>query len=338
MRGGSEWLGLSGAWGCVGGRRNGARPGAQGAPDDQESRDGAAMVGSGASNGVPGRKQVGRSPIAEGHVLGIDVGWSEERRSSAVCRLSWSRERIAWQVRRFRARDRDRCDAIHDAAGSAELLAVAVDGPLRRGFEPIGRYRSAERILSRGELAKRIGKPGQSSSPNGRKLNRQANLAAHAVKRLCRIGPAGHGERIDARAVVEAFPTTFLGVMVRCPEGLSGGARSDRYFSHLDGRGRLDRTLAELVESLLGAKAWEAPVHALTNHDDRAAFVCAVTALCIVCGDYTAVGDREDGWIVLPPRRAFEEWAWEAVLANERREQGEPQPRACVQATHAWAG
>ena len=204
---------------------------------------------------------------------------------------------------------------------------------MRRGFELIGRYRSAERILSRGELAKRIGKPGQSNTPNGRKLNEQANLAAKAVKCLCEIRRAGHDERIDKQAVVEAFPTSFLGVMVRCPEGLSGGARSDHYFSYLDGHEGPDRTLAGFVARLLGAREWQQPVHALTNHDDRAAFVCAVTALCVACGEYTAVGDCEDGWIVLPPRWAFEDWAWEAVLANECLERREPCPRANVQPT-----
>lgn len=271
-----------------------------------------------------------RIRIAEGHVLGIDVGWSEERSSSAVCRLSWDRESIAWRVCRFRAKDDDRREALRDVAGTGELLAVAIDGPLRKGFEPIGRYRSAERILSRGELAKRIGKPGQSSSPNGGKLNMQANLAAKVVKRLCRIRHASHDEWVDERAVVEAFPTSFLGVMVQRPEGLSGGARSDRYFSHLDGHKGSDRTLADFVECLVGAKEWQEPVQSLTNHDDRAAFVCAMTALCVACGEYTAVGDIEDGWIILPPRRAFAEWAWNAVLANERREKGEPPPRASV--------
>ena len=276
-----------------------------------------------------------RGRIAEGDVLGIDVGWSGARKSSAVCRLSWTAERIAWKVRRFVARDADRREAIRDVAGRAELLAVAVDGPLRRGFGTIARYRSAERILSRGELAKRIGKPGQSSSPNGVKLNMQANLAAKAVKRLCRIRPATHDERIDDQAVVEAFPTSFLGVMVPCPEGLSGGARSDHYFAHLDGRDRPARTLAGLVECLLGARAWTEPVHALTDHDDRAAFVCALTALCIACGDYTAVGDGEDGWIVLPPGRAFADWARQAVLANERLEKGEPCPQGSVRTAPA---
>ena len=281
---------------------------------------------------LSGMQQVSCVPIGDGDVLGIDVGWSKQRRSSAVCRLSWNQESITWKVCRFRANEDDRCKAIREVAGTVELLAVAIDGPLRQGFESIGRYRSAERILSRGELAKRIGKPGQSSSPNGRKLNTQANLAARTVKRLCRIRQASHDERIDERAVVEAFPTTFLGVMVTCPERLAGGARSDRYFTRLDGYERRDRTLAELTEYLVGAKEWKEPIHSLTNHDDRAAFVCAVTALCIACGEYTAVGDREDGWIVLPPKRAFQEWAWKAVLANRRREEGRPHTQASVEA------
>ena len=285
------------------------------------------MLGSKASGGLPG-KQMNRGQIAEGDVLGIDVGWSEKRRSSAVCRLSWTKDSIAWTVQRFSANGDDRCKAISDVAGPRELLAVAVDGPLRHGLDMIGRYRSAERILSKGELAKRIGKPGQSSSGNGENLNEQANLAANAVKRLCRIRRANHDTRIDELAVVEAFPTSFLGVMVGHPEGLSGGARSDHYFSYLDGHERPDRTLAEFAECLLGAKEWEKPVHSLTDHDDRAAFVCALTALCIACQQYTAVGDCKDGWIVLPPRWAFAEWAWKAILANESLEEdGQPQGR-----------
>lgn len=276
-----------------------------------------------------------RAPTAEGQVLGIDIGWSGKRRSSNVCRLSWNAESIAWRVRRFRADDDDRCEAIRDAAGSGELLAVAIDGPLRRGFHEIGRYRSAERVLSRGELAKRIGKPGQSNSGNGMKLNMQANLAAKAVKRLCRIRPADYAELIDEQAVVEAFPTSFLGVMVPCPERLSGQARSDHYFAHLDGRERPHRTLGGLVECLLGARKWQEPVHALTDHDDRAAFVCAITALCVACGEFTAVGDGVDGWIVLPPRWAFAEWAWKAILVNERVEKDEAGSQASVRPTPA---
>ena len=263
-------------------------------------------------------------PIEEGDVLGIDVGWSETQKTSAVCRLSWSKDCITWKVSRFCAKDDDRCKTIYDVAGTNLLYAVAIDGPLRRGFDLIKRYRSAERVLSRGDLLKRIGKPGQSSSPNGEKLNIQANRAALTVKSLCHVQHAipDKPPAIDEYAIVEAFPTTFLGVMVGCPERMSTGKRSDRYFAHLDGYKRPDGGLTQLIECLLGPKKWEKHIHSLTDHDDRAAFVCAITALCIARGEYTAVGDCEDGWIILPPKREFAVLAWEAILANLNREKG----------------
>ena len=40
----------------------------------------------------------------------------------------------------------------------------------------------------------------------------------------------------------------------------------------------------------------------LRNHDDRAAFVCALTALSVATGEFTAVGDERGAWIILPPQ------------------------------------
>ena len=37
------------------------------------------------------------------------------------------------------------------------------------------------------------------------------------------------------------------------------------------------------------------PFEDVTNHDDRAALICALTALCVAAGDYTAVGDTDGG-------------------------------------------
>ena len=259
----------------------------------------------------------------QGSVLGIDVGWSEKRRSSAVCRLSWDDRQIDWKVERFRATFSDRENTIRRIAGESELLAVAIDGPLRPGFDLIGRYRSAERLLSRGELRKRIGKPGQSSSPNGEKLNWQANESAMLVKRRCCISEARHQVRIDDHAIAEAFPTTFLGVMIECPEKLpKRGARSDRYFAHLAERQCLDR----FVQRLLDGRKWSNEPCVVKNHDDRAAVVCALTALSVVAGEFTAVGDHEDGWIVLPPRWAFAGWAWNAACKTALDEESSREP------------
>ena len=254
----------------------------------------------------------------QGSVLGIDVGWSEKRRSSAVCRLSWDNHRICWEIERFRAVPSERTNAIRRVAGEIELHAVAIDGPLRRGLDVIGRYRSAERLLSRGELPRRIGKPGQSSSPNGKKLNVQANTSAMVVKERCCVRKASHPVRIDEHAIAEAFPTTFLGVMIECPTRLTGSRyRSDRYFAHLVENHCFDR----LSKALLGDRRWSQDPRKLKNHDDRAAFVCALTALSVAAGEFTAVGDTKDGWIILPPQRASAKWAWTAICKTARDEE-----------------
>ena len=200
--------------------------------------------------------------------------------------------------------------------GGRSLLAVAIDGPLQTGFSEIGGYRSAERLLSRGKLL-RVGKPGQSNSPNGEKLNEQANLTARFVKEHFCIERANTTVQIDKHAIVEAFPTSFLGVMVDGPEALkSSEKRSDQYFVHLARKGRLDRVLKELLPGRRPAQS----LAAVRDHDERAALVCALTALCVVAGDFTAVGDDQNGWIILPPRRQFVDWAWTGLRENVERE------------------
>ena len=253
----------------------------------------------------------------QGGVLGIDVGWSEKKRSSAVCRLSWDDRQIQWEIDRFCATPSDRENTIRRVVGESELLAVAIDGPLRYGFDVIRRYRSAERFLSRSQLQKRIGKPGQSSSPNGKKLHVQANKTATFVKRCCRVREAKHGVQIDDRAIVEAFPTTFLGGMIECPAQLKRPkSRSDRYFAHLAEHHCIDR----FVQRLLGGRKCIHDLRDVKNHDDRAALICALTALSVVAGELTAVGDEEDGWIILPPQWAFAGWTWAAACATARDE------------------
>src|SRR6266404_1219436 len=113
-------------------------------------------------------------------VAGIDVGYSTKRRSSAVCLMTWDDESIDWEVRRYRATDSERLETIRSALGNQSLRAVAFDGPLKKGFSRIGEYRAAERILTK-SFGARIGKPGQSNSPVGIRLNEEANSCAKIV-------------------------------------------------------------------------------------------------------------------------------------------------------------
>jgi Protein of unknown function (DUF429) len=252
-----------------------------------------------------------------GAVLGIDVGCSAIRRSSAVCRLAWDAYEATWEVARFRALEPERTETIA-AAGNLPLACAAFDGPLRRGFEPIGRYRTAERMLTR-RLGRRIGKPGASSAPVGRLLNAHANACATAVLQHCDVALATHATRIDDRAVVEAFPSGFLGVMIDEPSTLAARRhnRSDLFFARWCEREIFDGLLEHLLP---GRRLARAPTD-LTDHDERAAFVCAVTALCVAAGDYTAVGDH-DGWIILPPYALLQPWAREDLEGNAAAEPG----------------
>jgi len=255
---------------------------------------------------------------ATGAVLGIDVGCSPTRRSSAVCRIAWNAYAFTWDVARFRAIEPERTETIVAVAGDVALACAAFDGPLRRGFEGIGRYRTAERMLTR-RLARRIGKPGASSAPVGRLLNAHANACASTVLQHCDVAPASHTVRIDDRAVVEAFPSSFLGVMIDVPSTLAARRhnRSDLFFLRCCERGTFDRLLGHLLprRSLVRRPT------ALIDHDERAAFVCALTALCVAADDYTAVGDH-DGWIILPPYALLQPWAQEDLEANAAAEAG----------------
>ena len=73
--------------------------------------------------------------------------------------------------------------------------------------------------------------------------------------------------------------------------------------------------LTRLISDLLPNRRLVDIFEAVTNHDDRAAVVCALTSLCVAAGRYSSVGDRQ-GWIILPPRDYIQPWAWQLLLDN----------------------
>lgn len=249
-------------------------------------------------------------------VLGVDVGYSPAKRTSAVCLLLWTENELSWSIKRFRYIEPEWQAALTELGTRTPLLAAAFDGPLRSGFDVIGRYRTAEQVLTRG-LGGAIGKPGQSSSPVGKSLNAAANNLALFVRDVAALADANHPHAIDRKAIVEAFPSSFLGVMLEHPLKLKAKRRkrSDCFFRHLASVGALQELAYHLLPGRQARHSWTD----VTNHDDRAALVCALTALAVAQGDYTAVGD-EDGWIVLPPRQFIRSWAWDILAANGEAE------------------
>jgi Protein of unknown function (DUF429) len=250
--------------------------------------------------------------LRSGSVLGVDVGFSEKRRSSAVCRLDWNETEITFEVARFRALDDERRAVLAQVTAHKPISCAAFDGPLRQGLDLIGRYRCAEAILTRG-FRPLIGKPGQSSTPVGKQLNQAANACARAVLEVADVATAAHDQRIHDHAVCEAFPTSFLGLMLPNPGDITANRsnRSDLFFDVLARAG----SLGDLAEALIPGRRLVHSFESVTNHDERAAIVCALTALCVATGDYTAVGD-DDGWIVLPPHRFIRPWALQMLARN----------------------
>ena len=249
-----------------------------------------------------------------GAVLGVDVGWSRRQRSSAVCLLRWDDASLDWHIARFTAQDADRRATLAAVIGDTPLLAAAFDGPLRGDLGEITDYRAAERVLSMRALREAIGKLAQSNSGNGKLLNRATNQCARDVIASGRVGEARHAQAIHSLAIAEAFPNSFLGLMLGDPAPHKGGrgSRSDRYYTALVAGGRLER----LLNHHLPGRRLAAPLDSVRNHDDRAALVCAITALGIVGQDYCAAGDAQ-GWIILPPRAFIARWALPILRDNE---------------------
>jgi hypothetical protein len=245
-----------------------------------------------------------------GSVLGVDVGWSLKQRSSAICRLDWTDADIGWTVQHFTGQQEIRQQAVSNLAGSCLLQAAAFDGPLRGDLAIIDRYRLAERLLSCPEIASRISKPGSSRSPVSRLLNHHTNQLAQLVLDNAEVAPATHDHAIHQSAICEAFPSSFLGLMLADPIKGARQKRSDRYFEILAESG----LLLHLLKEQLPGRAVLQDLGGITNHDDRAAFICALTALCVAAGDYSAVGD-DDGWIIMPPLRFVAPWARPLVRA-----------------------
>jgi hypothetical protein len=115
--------------------------------------------------------------------------------------------------------------------------------------------------------------------------------------------------------IVEAFPGSFLGLLIESPQHLktARSKRSDDFFVHLAGTG----DLYSLLQYLLPDRQLATGFERVRNRDDRAALICALTALCVAANDYTVVGD-EDGWIVLPPRSMIRDWGWRLLAENAR--------------------
>lgn len=237
--------------------------------------------------------------------LGIDVGFSERVRSTGVCVID---AHASEPVRALHVRKSDVFEAIDKLVGPRQPLAISIDGPLCPGtaekFEVVNRYRQCERRLSGGIFQKRC-KPGPTNSPRGFALHQQATKIANHLR-----------VKYPKTLIAEAFPNAFLGVMLPDSSFVSPirrGTKSDVFWEHCL-KGAFMRRLSHLLYRRHALRIMD---HAsvLDNHDERAAFVCAITARGAEAQMNFVVGGGQDGSIALPPASLIQPWARKALRA-----------------------
>ena len=65
----------------------------------------------------------------------------------------------------------------------------------------------------------------------------------------------------------------------------------------------------KLIKSLAPGRKLETPLESVTDHDHRAALLCALAVLCAAQNRYVLSGDPVDGDIILPPHEFWGEGA-----------------------------
>lgn len=132
---------------------------------------------------------------------------------------------------------------------------------------------------------------------------------------------------------MEAFPNAFLGVLV---------AVSDYQTLRVSRREKTEALLDRVrrggaLREMRGRLGWDDEsfwnqLAENQQHDETAALVCALTAICVARGFYTAVGDDIGGFFFLPTWDLWQPWAREQLCLNLERKNCS----SAVPGDHVW--
>lgn len=241
-------------------------------------------------------------------LLGIDVGFSQSRPTTGI---AWSKNGEFDAAKTYTDWERRR---LH-LPPATNFSIIAIDGPLVPIGSPDLLVRTCEQLLARGTFQKRC-KPGSSHFGTGLDLKRAALNTANQVRHLAST-PLFTNAVFGDVAIVEAFPNAFLGVLLAdhtfATSQIMRGKKFDWTYEHAVKAGRFAELLAVI--------GWDAPdllqrIEAKRDHEKRAAYICLLTAACAAIGKAEVVGDAITGWIWLPPKDLWAEWARETLKKN----------------------
>ncbi|MCC7111056.1 MAG: hypothetical protein IT382_17315 [Deltaproteobacteria bacterium] len=242
-------------------------------------------------------------------VAGVDAGMSFTDATTGVCRTAPWLLTTAWADRASRLA----ALALPTGPPGLTLEVVAIDAPLLPGLAWSTITRAVEVAFQRGAFQKR-GKPGLSHIPGtGQGLRRAGHDTAHHLRSQVAVGASSVFPRVAPENLVEAFPNAYLAVLLGDADHRTGALRRGERFDVLFDRavGVLDKIAAALG----GAGVFPA-FSAIKDHDERAAAVCALTALGVAENRYSAVGDAVGGWFFLPAWQWWQPWGKGAIGAN----------------------
>ena len=262
------------------------------------------------------------------HFLGIDVGYSKNprRKSTGLCLISIDDGLFKWCCTNTNSGESVRAKDLKALIPQGTTLsAIGIDGPLAKDLKEVNRYRSADALLTRCLFQKKC-MPGNTKSRSGQCLHKHATNLANLVLELqeqghCIINKANHPGKVHENCIVEVFPTAFLAVLIpyKVIPCAKRGKKSDEYWKVTDRKGYL----ASLIGTLAPMANLKQSIDSVENHDHRAALVCALAAMCFAKNLYVAVGDSEDGQIILPPssngraNSGIQPWAETTLQKNE---------------------
>jgi hypothetical protein len=241
-------------------------------------------------------------------IAGIDSGLTLTKPTSGVCRTGTNGFVVGYTYI-------DKLSRSQLLSPVTSIDCLGIDAPIlpenTLHYDP----RAVESLFMRGAFHRRC-QPGASHVVGtGQALRRSGcDTAIQFAKETKAKGSVPYPRVQTDQNIVEAFPNAFLGVMldqhVIDETPISRGERTDKFFSLCNAHG----VFTQLKQHLCWKDSafWRA-FPTTINHDELAALVCALTAICAHLGKYVAVGDRSGGYFFLPPWPLWKPWAKEAL-------------------------
>jgi hypothetical protein len=248
-------------------------------------------------------------------LIGLDVGFSTKRRTSAVAK--WSGTRLT--LGRATSSWESRAGLI---GGGFMTQVTAMDGPLLR--VPHFEKRACEQIFTMGLFQRRC-KPGFSHIPGtGRKFREAGGESARQLADVtsgfdwsCEFPRVWAGKNL-----VEAFPNAFLGVVIpnQYFENMSV-LRRGKKFDWLYDQCCDIQVFSKIIEAIGSIELQEilGIIEANQDHEERAALVCLLTATAVAKDRYTAVGEEHGGYFFLPPWDLWAKWSRQELIKQRER-------------------